>query len=626
MLYFLRSLIMLSFLLTSGVTFAQVPVGVLDNRNRLETEIQENLNALIATRLEKSTFHVAVRVQVKEIPPPKNKDQEKGADELPAGMGVGLIDVRELVSRYEKQIEEMKLLKEEYQSKQEPQFQALKIEVIVGLDESTYDEAYVQQFRTWLKKRIRVDYGTLGNADAHRFKLKEVIKEPLKDGASTEPLSMTEELKKLLLKGLIPIASAIFLVFGLIALGMLVRSGLKENGTGKKDLVIEPKGEWALKNIQSPEFVENEEEPAALAEPMTRLTPRDLEHILGKIAFVCLELGNKVNELVRVWVDSGENGYIKAALLIDSMMAAREKIMNSTGALPAMRIPLDEDIASSQEESLAEAYRQASQMDDFDRLAKLEEIYWDLISVKTLGLQSLRRPFDFLQSLNQESLAEVLEQQKEENKALALMYLPEDTKKTYLNSIEDSEKEKVILQMLIKSQISQKMIWDVDTSLKVTLINQSAQAQEKLVNLFPRTIEVLETLDTLSEIRMLLNIAPSLPDGGLILKQQYTTLAFIADWKPEYVRRLVKSCTGQEVVRLIRTLPAAQEVILSACTDKIRMIVTDDLQLADQEDALNITKVLSGIKNKWLKIVASENIPMTKVLQVSARGEMRHAS
>jgi len=612
--YFIRSLLFFNFLFGAISANAQLQSGVLDTRNKLETEIQKNLSDLIATRLEKSTFNLAVRVSVKELPngqkaptPPEKKE------DLPAGLGVGLIDARELVAQYEKQIEELKLLKEQKSEKAEPKFQATKIEVIVGLDEGTYEESYVAEFSKWLAKRVSSDYGSLGKSDVQRFKL-------LKDKPQSEP-GVENTNKGLTPRDLVNLAAAVLLVLGLIIVGVLVRSGLKENGTGKKDLVIEPKGEWALKEVQAPGEVEPAGEALPVVEPVNRLSPRDLEHILGKIAFVCLELGNKVNELVRVWVDSGEQGYIKSALLIDSMMAAREKIMSTTGAMPMMSIPLDEDIASSQEENLAEAYRQVSQMNDFDRLAKLEEIYWDLISVKTLGLQSLRRPFDYLQSLNHESLMEVLEHQKEENKALALMYLPEEAKKDYLSSIEDDKKQDVIMQMLMNSQVSQKQIWDIDTSLKVTLINQSAQATEKLVNLFPRTIEVLQTLDTLSEIRMLRNIAPSLPENGLVLKQQYTTLAFLPEWKPEYVRRLVGSCTGQEIVRLIRTLPDARETILQACTDKIRTIVVDDLNLNDSEDNLSATKTLTAIKSKWMKIVANENIPMSKVVQSSARKE-----
>lgn len=619
---FLRSLFIIFAIFGVLPAQAQLRSNVLDTRNKLEVEIQKNLSDLISTRLEKTTFNVAVRVQVKEAPSGKKKPetpQEK--ESLPAGLGVGLIDVRELVESYEKQIEEMKLLKESLQEREDPKFQATKIEVIVGLDESTYDEVYAAEFGKWLTQRVLTDFGNLGKSEVNRFKLKDKSIE--KDLEKTAPT--LDKNKDLSIRDIIYLVCAGLVVLGLIMLGSLVRSGLKENGTGKKDLVLEPKGEWALKNLDTVGDLSSLPEPAPILEPVQRLSARDLEHILGKIAFVCMELGLKVNELVRVWVDSGEQGYIKSALLIDSMMAAREKIMSTTGALPALRIPLDEDIASSQEENLAEAYRQVSQMSDFDRLAKLEEIYWDLISVKTLGLQSLRRPFDFLQSLNQESLKEVLETQKEESKALALMYLPGDSQREYFNSIENDEKEKVLKKMLTNNQISQKQIWDLDTSLKVSLINQSSQAEEKLVNLFPRTIEVLQTLDALSEIRMLRNIAPSLPEGGLVLKQQYTTLAFLPEWKPEYIRRLVASCTGQEIVRLMRTFELAQSTILEACTEKVRIIVGDDLRLKDSDDELAATKTLAAIKNKWLKIVANENIPMSKVIQIQKEGEAHAA-
>lgn len=610
--------LLLSLILFCSFGYAQVQSTVLDTRNKLETEIQKNLTDLIATRLNKSKFTVAVRVPVKELPSGKKKEENKKNDNLPAGMDIGAIDVREVLASYEKQLEEIRLLKEEGKENENPKFEAYKIEVFVGLDES-FDDKYVNEFKIWLANRVKLDYGTFAKSEVNRVKL-----EPNQDGLSNPD---REPSKKDFLRFLSPVVSAFLLLIGLIFMGLLVKSGLNVVGTGKKELAMEPKGELAVKGMGAPglEAVQNTELPV-LPEPVQRIKPRDLEHVLGKIAFVCMELGKRVNELVRVWIDSGDEGYVKAALLIDTMLAAREKIMSETGTLPALQIPLDADIVDSREENLSEGYRQVSTMMDFERFKKLEEIYWDLISVKTLGLQSLRRPFDFLQSLNSLALLEVLQPQRDETKALALMYLPTEAKTEYLNLVDESEKEKIIFQMLNNSHVTQKQIWDLDTAVKVTLLNQGLQSIEKLVNLFPRTVEVLQTLDALGEIRMLKKICPGLPEQGLIVKQQYTTLAFIYEWKPEYVRRLISVATGNEIVILIKTIPEAKEVVLASCTDKVRLIVEDDLKIATQTDERESEKAIRSLKSKWLKISSNENIPMSKVIEQGKKLEEKNAA
>lgn len=610
--------LLLLLILFCSYGYAQVQSAVLDTRNKLETEIQKNLTDLIATRLNKSKFTVAVRVPVKELPSGKKKDENKKIDDLPAGMDIGAIDVREVLASYEKQLEEIRLLKEEGKETTNPKFEAYKIEVFVGLDES-FDDKYVNEFKDWLANRVKLDYGAFAKSEVNRVKLdSEQGGLVNSDGGPS---------KNDFLKFFSPIVSAFLLLIGLILLGLFVKSGLNVVGTGKKEIAMEPKGELAIKNTGVPGLdAPPSSDSAALPEPVPRIKPRDLEHVLGKIAFVCMELGKKVNELVRVWIDSGDEGFVKAALLIDTMLAAREKIMSETGTLPTLQIPLDSDIVDSREENLSEGYRQVSTMTDFERFGKLEEIYWDLISVKTLGLQSLRRPFDFLQSLNSVALQEVLQSQRDEAKALALMYLPSEAKTDYLNLIDENEKEKIIFQMLSNSHVPQKQIWDLDTAVKVTLLNQSAQPVEKLVNLFPRTVEVLQTLDALGEIKMLRKICPGLPEEGLIVKQQYTTLAFIYEWKPEYVKRLVSVATGNEIVILIKTIPEAKEVVLASCTDKVRLIVEDDLKIAPQTDERESEKALRALKGKWLKIASNENIPMSKVIGHGRKTEEKSAA
>ena len=364
----------------------------------------------------------------------------------------------------------------------------------------------------------------------------------------------------------------------------------------------------------------------ARASRNSRAAPCEFERITGKIAFVCLELGDRLNELVRVWIDSGDDGFIKTALLIDTIVNARERIMSKTGAIAPIKIPIDDQLVKMSDENLSEAYSQVSNMPIQDKVETLDRIYWDLVSFKTLGIHSLRKPFDFLQSLPKENIIELLGTQKKEAQALALVYLPKETKTEILNEFPEEKRTEMLKNMLIQSQFSQKEIWDIDMSVKVASLNNTLGPIDKMVNLFPKTLEVLQTLDHVSEIRILRQITNQLPDGGVALKAQYITFAFIDEWKTDYIRKLAQQATGDEILTLVRLIPEAKELVLSECPPKIKMIVEDDLKLNTKVDEANLNKKLSSLKSKWNKLLVSENIPFSKVIKPKDRKEIKDAA
>lgn len=592
---------------------SQLTSEVLDVKNKLEKDIQQNLHHIISTQLEPNSFFVATSVKAILIPPPKAKNNKPETDALPAGVDLGLISAFEMAESYERELEELKLMKE--QVKDPPRYQVTKIEVLVGLDESLGEE-YMNTFKTWLQTKVKKDYGPLAVANVNKFTKKVIPKE---EPIPEDPYAF---------KNLIPLIAMALVALAMILLGLFLKSGLNKVATAVKPLQLEPKNEFKVEELPAAK----PEEPAAeelLPEPARAETYNvgdQIDQLINKIAFVCMESGPGLADLVGVWIDSGDEGFLKTSLLIDTILTARERIMTQTGTIANLNIPLTEDLAKTYEENLAEAYRAVGDMGQDDKLILLQKIYWDLVSKKTLGLQSLRRPFDFLQSMKKEDLLELLQSQKEDARALAVLYLPKEIKSDVLKQLNSEEQENIITKMLINSQISDKQIWDLDTSIKVATLNQSANPAEKLVNLFPRTVEVLQSLNSLEEIKILRKVASSLENGGQVLKQQYTTLAFIDEWAPEYVRKLTQAATADEIVTLVRVIPEAKSYVLSECADKIKTIVEDDLKLPPPADSSQYNVKLNSLKAKWNKLVLSEQLSMTRVLAKSPRTEVSHAA
>lgn len=587
---------------------ARIDAKAMELRNKMENEITRNITALMLTQLDPSSFNVAVRVQVLDVPEaPQKPNQQKESEELPAGMELGSIDVRELIESYKKQIEELKLRREHVVEMKDPKYSVSKIEVVVGLDES-FDENYVRQFDRWLKARLLSDYGSTASASTNRIKLK--AEKPLPESRINFWREFFDALPFLLL-GL-----------SLLVAAMAISRGLKRLGEGAKNIVIEHKTPLALEEKVEDVPGERAEKGLGDEEPYwPALRPRiepEPDQLVRKVAFICLELGRQVNDLVRVWLDNGNEGFMKAAVLIDTIVSVREKIRLETGAIPALAIPLDSDLSSSYEENLAEAYRRTPDLQEHERSDLLEKIYWDLISLKTLGVKSLRRPFDFMQSMNDLSFIETMRTQGESAKALALMYSEPARAQAYLTSINSVERERVLVEMINSSQISKKQIWDLDASVKVNLINQSMSPDENVVDLFPRTVEILKTLGAVEEIRVLRKVSSSLLDGGIIIKQQFTTLAFVDEWREEYIAKLVNVASASELVQLIRLVPEVEQKILNACADKMKMIVEDDLRMPRADDS-TIAKNIRILKQKWINVVLSETIPMSKVVSIIAK-------
>lgn len=628
--------IILSFqLMVSFASAQRLQSHVLELQNRIEAQIDRNLTNLISTQLAPATFDVSTRVKVVEIPPankPPKNDKKKDPSEMPAGMDLGAVDVREVIEAYKSEIEELKAFKESNKQEliNEPKFSVNRIEVVVGLSDQ-YDDAYVAQFNEWLSKRVNQDYGALATATVNKAKPL-----PVKDAPGPN------------WRDFLPFISYGLLAIALMVAAWLLSRGLIRLGEGTKSIVLEHKNPFALEHNQK---VENkieektEQEKKGELEALSQLAHKDDldnenellqagDELIGKITYLCLELGKGVNDIVRLWLDNGNDGFIKTAVLVDMIVTLKEKVSSETAAannlehkksyppeaqsaIMKLTLPLDQDLVSSYGVNLSEAYREAASMDHKSKFKFLEQIYWDLLQARSIGVQNMRKPFDYLDQMSEDTLGEVLKSQTDEGKALALMFGDSSKTQQYLATLDEEEKQKIVQKMLNLSKVSQKQLWDMDSSLKLQLINSSLNPSEKLINLFPRTIDLLNSLDAYDEMNLLRGIVANMPDRGLTIKQQYTTLAFVDEWNAEFVAKLIKVATSNELVNLLRAVPEAKEFVLGLCPEKMKMLVSDDLEL-QSGDEKSLKQNLRSLKSKWKNICSAENIAMGRVINLEA--------
>jgi HAMP domain-containing protein len=616
----LLGLILWMLLPTQGHGQNRIQTHLIELQNRIESQINRNVNSLIATQLAPNSFEVAVKVKVVEIPPvPPKPDKKKEIESMPAGMELGSIDVREIIESYKQEIDELKAFKESTKEKQESKFALSRIEVIVGLDESFSNE-YVVQFSDWLTKRVRFDYSNQAIATVGRTK--------------ALPVKSLPE-KGLHWRDFLPILPLFFLALGLVLAALFLARGLRKLGEGSKNFTIEHKTPLQLDQNQNVNQKVNEEikEETQVADGTDEeqivedelKQPPDTENLLGKITFLCYELGARVNELVRVWLDNGGEGFLKTAVLIDTIVTFRERFIAESKVPSTLKIPLDSDLATSYEVNITEAYRQTAQLTPELRAENLNKIYWDLLSMQTLGVKAMRRPFDYLQSMNDFAYTEALKVQSDEARALALMFADPSKTKLVLETSGDEEKAKMIQSMIKMSQVSKKQIWDIDSSVKIQMLNRALSAEDNVVNLLPRMMDILNSLSPVEEIRVLRKIASGLADHGTTLKQKYVTLAFVDEWHTEFVSKLAAIATTSEMVQLIHLIPDVKETVLSASSERMKMIIRDDLKI-QRSDEVALAKSIKQLRQKWRQLCANENIVMGDVISFKKKDDHKNAA
>jgi cell division protein FtsL len=625
------ALVLLFSLVFGNAQAQRLQSHVLELQNRIESQVDRNLTNLISTQLAPGTFDVSARVKVVEVPtgakPPK-KNQEP--ENMPAGLDLGTVDVREVIESYKNQIEEMKAFRDNNkQQVDEPKFSVTRIEVVVGLSD-IYDDAYVAQFQEWIQKRVKTDYGSIAVATVNKAK----------------PLPV-KEAPGLGLRDFLPALGFGILALALVLAAWLLAHGLIRLGEGAKSIIIEHKNAFNLEHNQRVEQ-KSEEKRDLAGEGLEATGGRALKHsknedqqeflqageeLAGKIIYLYLESVQGVQDLVRFWLDNGKEGCLKTAVLIDMLVTLKEKVSVETSdtsthkftedialAISALKIPLESDSISTHGASLGDAYREAAAMNAETKLEFLEKIYWDLLQIGTLGPQSMRKPFDYLQSMNDMAFAEAIKTQPDDTKALALMFGDPKKAKAFMSGVSDTEKEKLVTDMMGLSQVSKKQLWDIDSAMKLKLINSATRPEDNLVDLFPRTIDMLNTMSPVDEIKVLRKSVRQLPDQGATVKTQLTSLAFIDEWHPEYVGKLVKVSTTQELTHLIQLIPESRDVVLSTCPEKMKMIIQDDLKMASADDNA-VAKTMKQLKGRWRSICTAENLAMGNVINPLAKPE-----
>lgn len=590
---------------------------MMQSKAHLEEMITERFRATIATSLDKSVFDVSVQVKLAEAPAQTKTTVLKSMSEAskPLDLTVGLVDADAIIRRYEQDLATMKEREAILvRAGQEPEFVVRTVTISVGL-QPTLSKEYFDKFNEWLKNRVQAEFGSIGKSEVDFL----------------QPAPDKKEIPKTLLDYLTTFQGLIGFAILAAALILVV---LLFKFVGSKDALeerrlkaqLQQQQQMKLQQEQPREVAPLEEDKPALPEPPARDLSFELDvarELQAKIIWSSSENFQRLNEVLHGWLETGERGLFKAACLMDILISYGGK----QGADRPLPFEWSMAVPPTFRKQMRQVFERMAALELPEKIRILEEVYWDLVSIKVLGANALAQPFQFVSAIPMSEMKTILAGQNPRMRTLVVLHMPEEQREDYFKLLPIEGKKEIFEQTIQMEQVLNTDIETASETLKFE-VKKVGQGDARTVSLRSMAPKLLESMTVYDEIMLLKEISQKISDGAISLKQSFPSLAFIGEWPEAKAKLVMAGATTDEVLTFLRLMPELKEKILPVCAPRVQTIVQEELRKEDQTSKEAKEQHLGSLKLRLLQAVNKEGINLEEIFPSSptTSGGLRAAS
>lgn len=594
--------------------------SLIESKARLEDLITQRLKSTIATTLAKDAFDVSVQVEMVEIPPRKPETKSAASSrgmqvETPLDFTVGLVDAEALIRKYEDDLRDARdrefMLLQKSNREIKPEFVVKSVSVLVGLKPSLGEE-YAKELEGWLKRRLTPDFGTTATATVNLLKNAPEIETP------KTVLDTVSKVQSLLGLGFLALAALLSVLLMKFLPSKDASEYRKFGAQLQQQMRLQQEDRRSLKEL------EQEPEKPKLEEPKG-LSGHELEMIRelqGKIIWSFSENMARVGDVLQEWLESGERGLFKSACLIDVMISAKGRSGNPSldGNVEWARI-----FPPDFQRRMKDTFDGMSKLAALERIQLLEEVYWDFVSIKTLGPSALNQPFQYVHDIPAREVKNLLADQQPRLRALVVLHMSDENREDYLKQIPFEGKREIVEETLQMEKVLSTDIEAASETLKFAM--KQTQEDTRTVSLKSMAPKLLGSMTAVDEIRLLKELEAKVSDGALSIKRTFPSLAFVGEWPDHLLKMVFSSALNDEVMAFLRLMPESKERVLSLCPPRVREIVESDISKDDLMSLEAKEKNLSALKVRLLRVVNREGVNLEEIfLEKSSQGGFRAAS
>lgn len=316
-----------------------------------------------------------------------------------------------------------------------------------------------------------------------------------------------------------------------------------------------------------------------------------------KVAFLALSSKENMAQVTQIWLDDGELGRSKIALVLDCVLANLGNIELAKAGNKDFTIEWTMPESIKNDKGLSKAFKAVALMDIETKFGMLDRAYWDLLSIRTLGANLTKQRFSAFAQLSPSSIHKILSAQDRKVKSVTCLHLPPEKLKQVISTMSIDEKKTIVEQAFNYPDMSFADLDFVDNHLNVLV--QMEQMQNVNNVELPRLVPgLLAVISPLEEIQLVNQVLATNQDSAFFLKQNYPSIAFLGEWPQDKLKMLLGKSRNLELLAIIQTIPEIKEAVLNVLPARARTMLADDLQsrvLSEEDVNANLTDLRSRL-------------------------------
>ena len=616
---------------------------LLEIKAKLEDAITKKYNNRISTRIRSELFSVGAQVTLtvkKEMVDADSVDLRNSNSyfsELPADISLGIMgSLPKSADGTSPAIQPNrggKVLREK--------IKIVEILVHVGLSPKL-GKAYQDQFNLWLNANIKSEFAGIGKASVNNYMdLDPADKEDSKN-AKTFELKM--EPKSIEIKTQEPTSARLlgweerfgqfqnFIGLAFLAVLLMITfiaskyipsrdvnnqlavaeklAELRNSQTSNDEKEVGTSKSLQITKQVASQTLENEKGPARLL-----ATYESFQEQQRKIAFLVLSSKENMDLVTQMWLEDGDFGRAKIALVLDCVLAnigKVESLSKASGEVsPALTLP--DSIRT--DKGLSKVFQSIATLDLDGKAELLDKAYWDLLSIQTLGIDLTKQRFSSFVALPASAIHTIMSAQDPKTKAVTYLHLPSEKLKVVLSTMALEDKKDILSEAFSHSNLTDSDLDQVNTSLN-NIIQREKLKNSYTVNLPSLVPNLLAVTTPLEEIHLLGELMTAKPISTKFLMTNYPSMLFIQYWSPEQLKLLSGRFKNAQYLALIQAIPVLQDLILNVLPAKSQAMIKDDIGVKIlTDDELNAN--LQEVRIQLMHLFENSEIDLTQLYETA---------
>lgn len=510
----------------------------------LEEVLNRRFTQNLSTLVEKQSFYVSTQVQLAGFD--DDPDNAPAIDEKPSDLTLGYLDAEQLVKKYGLENEKA-------------QFGSLlankkikSLMINVGLSENLGANVK-QEVESWMQAKLSAEFGNKAKLEVAFIKMP-IANSETKAKPWWDWLAQFQQLAGVLVLALTG-------VIGILVWRMTTSKSTVDNqGTGST-------AQFNLnsKNETAPPPEASASRSTGQAETLEE-TRKYLEEIFlysQKINLILPKVQNDFDTLLQTWCAAGNDGYQK-------VVCFAEVVGKDIGRLP---IPAD----ATQE--VAAAFSRMYDLPLKIKQSIVEKIYWDLITIINLGMDSLAQPFGYLAGSDPSMINQMLIEENPKMKTMVSIYAPDDVRQKMFAPLDDGQKLEILKNASELSSITQSELKSLNKAFQNKMKVTDGQDNIQLGTALDKIVSALTKIDELL-------LLPQLQGYGIqMYKRKNVSVAFLHEWPDNKLGLLMSQLKTDHILTYLRLKPDMKDRILSLCQPRAAAVIGDEIGREDRVSA-----------------------------------------